>query len=202
MPECRICLESDSNSMSNPCNCSGSAEYIHDECLREYLLYYPDGICRVCQTRMKVRNPNDIWILFELFVGLMTLISFSEVPLLVKFALSCFTNICLYLYYKFHLLDTYIVKFLSVIPVFLLLGGLDPSNSFGVSVVLIVSLFTTYIVQSVPFFHIMIVLISLMVATYIISVSFLLVYTVGIWANITMLSIVSLVGYAFVKAAR
>lgn len=202
MPECRICLESNSEPMSSPCNCAGSAEYIHNECLREYLLYYPDGICRVCQTRMKLRDINDIWIACEIVFGLTMLIIFSEVPGLVKVVLTVATLACVYFYYKLHLLDTFIVKFLSVIPVFLLLGGLDPYNAFGVSVVLILALMTTYVVQTVPFIHIVIMLISALVASYIISVSYVLLYTVGIWANITMISLICLIGYGFVKAGR
>lgn len=202
MPECRICLESNLESMSSPCNCTGSGEYIHTECLREYLLYYPDGICRVCQSHMKFRNPTDILISFELLFGMMMLIGFSEVPQLIKFILTLATITCVYVYYKFYLLDTFIVKFLSMIPVFLLLGGLEPTTSFGVSVVLTLCMAVAYVLQTVPFGYILLLGISALVCAYVICVSYILIHTVGIWANITMLSLICLVGYGFVKAAR
>jgi hypothetical protein len=202
MPECRICLESNNQPMTSPCNCSGSAEHIHIECLQEYLLYYPDGVCRVCQTHMKFRNPMDIWIVFELFIGMLLLIEFSEVDVRVKIVSMLFVIGTLYFYYTYHLLDTFIVKLLSVLPVFLLLGGFDSDKGFGMTVVLVVFLSIAYIIQIIPFSHLLFVAVVAMVATYILSVSYVLLQFVGIWTNILMLSILVFGGYALVKAGR
>ena len=202
MPECRICLESNNRPMTSPCNCSGSAEYIHIECLQEYLLYYPDGLCRVCQTHMKFRNPMDIWIVLELFVGMMVLIEFAEVDIRIKIASILFVISTLYFYYIYHLLDTFIVKLLSVLPVFLLLGGFDSDRGFAMTVVLVVFLAVAYIIQIIPFPHLLFVVVVSMVSAYILSVSYVLLQFVGIWTNILMLSVLVFAGYALVKAGR
>ena len=52
--ECRICLQSDrQESMLRPCQCRGTSAYIHEQCLRTYLHYYPDRLCRVCHEPME-----------------------------------------------------------------------------------------------------------------------------------------------------
>jgi hypothetical protein len=51
--ECRICFGTDHpETMHTPCRCSGTSAYIHDSCLRTYLSYYPDRLCRVCHGSM------------------------------------------------------------------------------------------------------------------------------------------------------
>jgi hypothetical protein len=52
--ECRICFGTDHpETMHTPCRCSGTSAYIHDSCLRTYLSYYPDRLCRVCHGSME-----------------------------------------------------------------------------------------------------------------------------------------------------
>lgn len=53
--QCRICLEeADPHEMRMPCQCRGTAAYIHRVCLEKYIQHYPDGICRVCKTPFTV----------------------------------------------------------------------------------------------------------------------------------------------------
>jgi hypothetical protein len=59
--ECRICFGTDHpETMHRPCRCTGTSAYIHDSCLRTYISYYPDRLCRVCHGSME--HP---WIDFE-----------------------------------------------------------------------------------------------------------------------------------------
>ena len=52
--ECRICLGDDRPStMLVPCKCRGTSAYIHEHCLRTYISYYPDRLCRVCREPMR-----------------------------------------------------------------------------------------------------------------------------------------------------
>ena len=52
--ECRICLGDDRpNTMLVPCKCRGTSAYIHERCLRTYISYYPDRLCRVCREPMR-----------------------------------------------------------------------------------------------------------------------------------------------------
>lgn len=51
--QCRICLDTENpESMITPCMCRGTSAYIHEECFRRYIEYYPDRICRVCHYRV------------------------------------------------------------------------------------------------------------------------------------------------------
>lgn len=61
MDTCRICLGTDHQErLISPCNCRGSSAFIHQECLEQYLEYFPDGICRVCQVRMQLAEAPEI----------------------------------------------------------------------------------------------------------------------------------------------
>ena len=60
MDTCRICFGTDGReTMLSPCNCRGSSAFIHQECYERYLEHFPDGMCRVCNTRMVLaKNPE------------------------------------------------------------------------------------------------------------------------------------------------
>ena len=45
--QCRICFE-EGGELVSPCACSGTSKYIHTECLKRYIRFFPDGMCRVC----------------------------------------------------------------------------------------------------------------------------------------------------------
>jgi hypothetical protein len=86
--ECRICFGTDHpETMHTPCRCTGTSAYIHDSCLRTYISYYPDRLCRVCHGSME--HP---WIDFErnlicaviLLGWAAILLSASSVSLLTK----------------------------------------------------------------------------------------------------------------------
>lgn len=86
--ECRICFDGDRpETMLMPCRCRGTSAYIHDRCLRIYLSYYPDRICRVCHERME--HPwmdlerNSVCAL-TLLVWAAVLLALSTVPVVVK----------------------------------------------------------------------------------------------------------------------
>jgi len=58
---CRICYEHEleGNELLHPCKCSGSVRYIHEECLKAWLVsrdYSLDkGECELCHTRFKMK---------------------------------------------------------------------------------------------------------------------------------------------------
>lgn len=75
-----------------PCKCRGTSAYIHDRCLRTYMSYYPDRLCRVCREPM--RHP---WIDIErnlisagcLLVWAAVLLTLSKAPIVVKLLAYC-----------------------------------------------------------------------------------------------------------------
>ncbi len=86
--QCRICLDTDRpEEMLTPCACRGSAMYIHRECLDEYIQYYPNRKCTVCQTPFDYRPSHEKLIISCFFVFLFLALYLSAVSLLVKFYL-------------------------------------------------------------------------------------------------------------------
>ena len=52
---CRICMEGDSSfALLSPCKCSGSIKYIHEECLKTWLVSHNEDLsescCELCKT--------------------------------------------------------------------------------------------------------------------------------------------------------
>jgi len=90
--ECRICFGTDHpETMHTPCRCTGTSAYIHDSCLRTYISYYPDRLCRVCHGSME--HP---WIDFERNITCATVILVWAAILLSVSSVSLFTKtICL-----------------------------------------------------------------------------------------------------------
>lgn len=83
--QCRICLDIDEpNTMISPCECRGSARFIHQQCLKEYLRHYPDGLCRVCRTSMISVYEYEIILQIALFTWMAYLITGASVPLHTK----------------------------------------------------------------------------------------------------------------------
>jgi hypothetical protein len=52
--QCRYCFgDEDVETMITPCLCRGTSQYTHQSCLQRYFTYYPDRMCRICNTRME-----------------------------------------------------------------------------------------------------------------------------------------------------
>jgi hypothetical protein len=89
--QCRICLdEGDALSLLTPCQCRGTASYIHRTCLDDYIRYYPDRVCRVClHGFLDYESPKEFHYFVTLFTYLTIVLFLSTVPTLVKIALFC-----------------------------------------------------------------------------------------------------------------
>lgn len=58
--QCRYCFgDENPESFLAPCVCRGTSQYTHEVCLQRYLRYYPDRMCRVCNTRMEYESRLD-----------------------------------------------------------------------------------------------------------------------------------------------
>jgi E3 ubiquitin-protein ligase DOA10 len=86
---CRICLdERDQDQMLTPCNCRGSVACIHDDCLQEYLTYYPDRMCRICLTRIPAPTTvSERMISIAMLMMLGNMIYMTNTPPLGKLAM-------------------------------------------------------------------------------------------------------------------
>jgi hypothetical protein len=85
---CRICLATeDPEAMISPCNCQGSSAFIHEDCLEQYLTYYPDGICRVCLVKMRVQIVPEVGTAVANLLLSAIILNNANIPLAVKFCL-------------------------------------------------------------------------------------------------------------------
>lgn len=63
-PTCRVCYEENAKNLISPCLCSGSAEYIHETCLKNWISHQEGSIlapkCEICgfyyKTEIKVQK--------------------------------------------------------------------------------------------------------------------------------------------------
>ena len=61
---CRICQEAEfvSNKLITPCDCRGSMEYVHFECLKESILVMKNNKCTVCKQKFSgIDTTVHIW---------------------------------------------------------------------------------------------------------------------------------------------
>lgn len=66
-PMCRICFgEQSPETLIMPCRCRGTSAFVHQACIQTYLHHYPDGICRVCRSRIDIPDPYAFAILAPL----------------------------------------------------------------------------------------------------------------------------------------
>lgn len=86
--ECRICFgDEHPETMLIPCRCRGTSAYIHDHCLRTYVSYYPDRVCRVCHERMEhpwMDLERNVVCATTLLVWAAVLLALSAVPVGLK----------------------------------------------------------------------------------------------------------------------
>lgn len=52
-PFCRICLEEDEENLISPCDCKGSCEFVHKECLMEWISQDDRTECEICKSEFK-----------------------------------------------------------------------------------------------------------------------------------------------------
>ena len=52
-PSCRVCMEllEETSKLISPCKCSGSQQFIHFHCLKEWIEHSNENVCGVCKTK-------------------------------------------------------------------------------------------------------------------------------------------------------
>lgn len=143
MMPCRICLEdAPPETMLTPCKCLGTSAYIHSECLRSYVVYYPDRICRVCRSEME--GPPEPLLTVLMFSLLGMSITYSAVPLMTKLGLSL-TLMGMTIYYaKRKLFNDTVAAFLMAMYLTFATGG-HPDAVF----IFLLSLYTLSLALSI-----------------------------------------------------
>jgi hypothetical protein len=123
--ECRICFEEDDvTKFLSPCQCRGTSSFIHPSCLDRYIQYYPDRICRVCNTPfLQYNSRRDIGLCVVVFLVLGILLFFSHVRILMKlFLLGMTVLLSLYFLHR-GLFSTTPIVFLTILCMLFLPGG-------------------------------------------------------------------------------
>lgn len=120
--QCRICLEEgDALTLLTPCQCRGTASYIHRACLDQYIRYYPDRICRVCRDRFqRYESSRELGLCCALLVYLFTILFFSGARLLVKIALLGAISVISFYYILYGLFSSTPLVFVSILTMLFL----------------------------------------------------------------------------------
>lgn len=121
--QCRICFE-EGGPVLSPCNCRGTAAYIHRQCLDRYIQHYPDRVCRVCRTEFSIpRAFHEILGIVVVFFILNLFLMLSRERLLVKGFLMTLVWMTLYYYSMLNLLNGFVYTMLSCLWMVFLPGG-------------------------------------------------------------------------------
>jgi hypothetical protein len=142
---CRICLSDETpETFVSPCQCIGTAAFIHQECLNTYFTYYPDRICRVCMTQMEcIYDPVLSYIVFGM---LGVTITYSGIDVFLKLGiLSVLLSVFVY-YTKKHLFNDTVVAFLIAIYLTFVTGGHPDAVFIFLFTMYMVSLSVTFLV--------------------------------------------------------
>ena len=82
--QCRYCLGDDrSDSMVTPCRCRGTSQFTHPECLTRYFAYYPDRMCRVCNSPLEYGTVLDRVLPLAFLAAFLTLLLKAGPPPLI-----------------------------------------------------------------------------------------------------------------------
>lgn len=121
MTTCRICLDTDRvEDMVSPCQCRGTARYIHRQCLDRYIDHYPDGVCRVCLTPFVYSSPKRVWSGITTGIMLLVMVATSVAPIGFKIIYLGVVIAVLFLYIVRNLFTPFIALVVGV--VYILLG--------------------------------------------------------------------------------
>lgn len=123
--QCRICLDDgDQTTLLSPCRCRGSSSYIHRGCLERYIQYYPDRICRVCNSQfIPFMTTCDYLSGIGILLIIACLLFVSNVRLLVKVVLMGITSLITGYFFHRNLFGTTPIVFVLIFLVLFLPGG-------------------------------------------------------------------------------
>jgi E3 ubiquitin-protein ligase DOA10 len=94
--ECRICLDDNKEELyQNICNCKGSLNYIHKNCLFNWMNTKNDMICEICKSKYDIILENEINKFDILYITFLYMLIIFDVEYIVYFIIFYFTNIFL-----------------------------------------------------------------------------------------------------------
>ena len=196
--QCRICFEEgDALTLLTPCQCRGTASYIHRTCLDQYIRYYPDRICRVCRDHFPRYVSTYELRIGALAVGaLITLLLISSARLLVKVALFASLSALSFYFVRRNLFTTTPLVFLSILALLFLPGG-NPSAVYLWFIILGGIAFVYTLGQHLPAMLLLRILVTAMTAAYTGFFVVLAYVTLDPSAFVVFLSVLYLSWYAW-----
>lgn len=173
--QCRICLdESDQEELISPCQCRGSAAFIHRRCLLQHIDHYPDGICRVCKTSFYRSTSISETVIVCFLVSFFTsIVTQSQLSLAVRGVLILAAIASVGMYSMFRMFDTtfaFQFLFLSVIP--LIIGDASSIMMYLGFWILCTGIFLllTYIPIHAIFTFLIVLFVSLYLGMFLLSI--------------------------------
>lgn len=199
MQQCRICFEEGTDLLS-PCGCRGTAAYIHPACLDQYIQYYPDRVCRVCNVPFDFfRTSREVVYLVGILGMVVILLWLSRVDFLVK--LTLFSVATLFAAFFFHqqLLTPTTLTFLGIL-VFLFFPGGHVSAVYTWLAVLGLIAFCYTVVLCVPMSYILMIVVAMFVFAYMAMLTFAAYANLDTSAFSVYISILFLAWYGWIRS--
>ena len=197
--QCRICFEDgDQTTLLTPCQCRGTASYIHRACLDQYIQYYPDRICRVCQRPFDAyESPREFAICWVMIVTLSLFLFLSRTRLLVKLSLFATLSLaCLY-FLRRNLWATTPLVFVGIL-VMIFLPGSHPSAVYTFLSVLGFLALVYTLARQIPMIIVLRILVTLMVGAYIAFLTLVSYTMLDAFAFTVYISVLYLLWFAWV----
>lgn len=165
--QCRICFDDgDARTLLTPCLCRGTAAYIHQSCLDEYIRYYPDRTCRVCKGFFPAyQSPREIQLCWVLFLGLTSLLFFSTARLLVKFPLFGMITLLSIYFLRCNLLTSTPFVFIFILTLLFLPGGHASANYMWLTTIGMIA-FVYTLARQLPAIILLGILVTAILAAY------------------------------------
>lgn len=197
--QCRICFE-EGGDLVVPCQCRGTASYIHRTCLEQYIHYYPDRICRVCRTHFNYYDqPREVFLGWFLMVVLTFLLFFSSSKLIVKLILFLATSL-LYLYFLRRNLFDITSAFSITVLVILFLPGGHPSAIYIWILILGLLAFVYTLMQFLPGIVVLGIVVGTILAGYTGFLLLLSYHVLDSSAFTVLITVIYMAWYAWLHA--
>lgn len=197
--QCRICFEEGGDLLA-PCECRGTASYIHRACLDQYIQYYPDRYCRVCRTYFNYYDsPQEIFLAWTLMVALTLLLLFSSALPIVKIVLFILmSGLCFY-FFRRKLFDITTMSFLAILLILFVPGG-NPNAMYMCILILGISAFIYTLSCFLPAHVVLSIVVGAFISAYTGFIVVVLHHTLDSSAFGVFISVLYMAWYAWLHA--
>ena len=172
--QCRICFD-ETGPFVSPCQCRGTAQYIHSKCLERYIEFYPERICHVCRTILKTPMTRREFVMLWGMCAFTNswLWSYQGIEPAGKFLYSVLITAIYAFYYRRNIFDRGALMGIAILAVLFLTGAHPTEGTMMLSVLLTLAMFAS-LGKFVPPQYLMLFTIALVFVCYVFFFAYML----------------------------